>query len=163
MGKVTRKGGGIQRLRTGAKELSGVTGKVGFFESAKYPDGTPVAYVASIHEHGYAPGNIPPRPMMRPTIAEQSAQWSRDFGEGAKAVVVGRYSAAQVMDAVGMKAAGDVAKTISEIKSPPLAPATVDARRRRYADGKTTGNLTKPLVDTAVMVTSVTHITERKA
>lgn len=154
--------GGVKQLVAVMKELEGVVGKVGFFESAKYVDGTPVAYVASIHEFGYAEGGIPARPFFRPTIQEQGPAWGEAFGKGAKAIAKGRYTPFQVMDAVGQLAAGDVKKTISEIQSPPLDPDTIAARRRRYKDKKTTGNLSKPLVDTALMINSVTNETTQK-
>jgi hypothetical protein len=141
--------------------LEGVSGKVGYFESAKYTDGTPVASIAAVHEFGYAEGKIPPRPTMRPTIAKKSGEWSKNFGGGAKAIAAGTMTATQVMEAVGMAAAGDVRKTIAELKAPPLKEATIDRRKRRYADKNTTGNLAKPLVDTAVMVNAVTHLTEK--
>lgn len=165
MGKAIRKREGAQRLAIAVGDLDGLVGKVGFFDTAKYADGTPVAYVASIHEFGAAEQGIPPRPFFRPTIAERSAEWTKQFGQGARAVAKGTFTASQVMDAVGLGAAGDVAKTIAGITTPPLKDATIAARRRRYANPKlgkkTKGNLAKPLVDTAVMVNSVTHIVER--
>jgi len=158
---MRRSGPGARAVLARVAGLAEVSGKVGFFESAKYPDGTSVAYVASIQEMGYAEGNIPPRPFMRPTIAKESKEWTKQFGFGAKRVALGEMTPTQVMDAVGLAAAGSVAKTIAEVQTPPLKESTVNARKRRYADRKTTGNLTKPLVDTAVMVTSVTHLTEQ--
>ena len=163
MGKAIRKREHALRLEVAARELSNVQGKVGFFESAKYPDGTPVAYVAAVQEFGYSEGGIPPRPFMRTTASEQGGSWTEAFGKGAKAIARGTFTPHQVMDAVGQLAAGDIRKKISEITSPPLQPATVAARRRRYKDKKTTGSLTKPLVDTAVMVNSVTNVVEDKA
>lgn len=161
--KTRRSGPGAQAVLARVQGLAGVAGKVGFFESAKYPDGTPVAYVASIHEFGYAEGNIPPRSFMRPTIAEHSKEWAKQFGGGAKRVAEGTMTPSQVMDAVGLAAAGEVAKTIAGIKEPPLQESTIEARKHRYADKKTTGNLSKPLVDTAVMVNSITSVTEQKS
>lgn len=158
----TSTNGGTRQLIAVMKELEGVVGKVGFFESAKYADGTPVAYVASIQEFGSAPQGIPARPFFRTTIAEQGGEWGDAFGKGAKAIAKGTYTPFQVMDAVGQLAAGDVKNKISEISEPPLDPDTIAARRRRYADKKTTGSLTKPLVDTAVMINSVTNETTQK-
>lgn len=163
MGKAIRKRELSMRLAVAAQELNNVQGKAGFFESAKYPDGTPVAYVAAIQEFGYAEGGIPPRSFMRTTANEQGKHWTEAFSKGAKAIVRGTFSPKQVMDAVGQLAAGDIRKKISEIQSPPLEAATVAARRRRYANKGATGNLTKPLVDTAIMVNSVTNIVEEKA
>jgi len=64
------------------------------------------------------------------------------------------------MDAVGARAAGDIAKNISEVWEPPLKEATVRARARRYASREITPSLRKPLVDTARMVSSLTHTVE---
>lgn len=165
--KVVRKpgpNGGTRELIATMKALEGVVGKVGFFESAKYNDkkGTPVAYVAAIHEYGSAPQGIPARPFFRPTIAREGAAWGVAFGKGAKAIVKGNQTPFSVMDAVGQLAAGDVKRTIADLQSPPLDPDTIAARRRRYKDKKTTGNLTKPLVDTSIMVDSVTNETTQK-
>lgn len=135
--------------------LQGDPGAVGWFESSKYPSGVPVAYVASIHEFGYGP--IPPRPFMRPTIGAQGGEWAKLFGQAAKAVALGRITSDNAMTQICAKAAGDVAVTISRIQAPPLKPATVAARRRRYADRGKTGNLTKPLVDTAVLVATISY------
>lgn len=137
------------------KGLESDPGAVGWFETAKYPSGAPVAYVASIQEFGWGP--IPPRPFMRPTIGEQSASWSQLFGKAAKAVAAGKLTADAAMTQICAKAAGDVAVTISRITAPPLKPTTVAARRRRYADKNTTGNLTKPLVDTGLMIGTITY------
>lgn len=161
MVKVTRKPGpAAERLAVALKNLDGKIGKVGWFETAKYDDGTPVAYVASIHEFGYPEGGIPPRPFMRPTISEKRAEWRGIADKGARAVLRGTATSATVLEALGMKAAGDIAKTIASIQSPPLAEATVEARQRQYADRGTTGNLNKPLVDTALMVNSITSTVE---
>jgi hypothetical protein len=160
VGRVVRKREGVEQVRIAVKGLDGTTGKVGYFETAKYPDGTPVAYVAAIQEFGAQEQGIPARPTMRPTIAAQSSEWSRQFGAGARAVVNGRATAVQVMGAVGMLAAGDVAKAVAALTAPPLAEATIDKRRSRYADKNKTGNLSKPLVDTSIMVGSITHAVE---
>lgn len=160
MGKVIRKREAVEQVRIAVEGLGDTAGKVGYFESSKYPDGTPVAYVAAIQEFGADEQGIPARPTMRPTIAAQSPEWARQFGAGARAVVQGKTTAPKVMEAVGMLAAGDVRKAIAELSAPPLAESTVAARRRRYADKKTKGNLSKPLVDTAVMVNALTHVVE---
>lgn len=163
MAKVVRKPGpAAARFDTAIKALDSKVGKVGWFPSAKYDDGTPVAYVASIHEFGYPEGNIPARPFMRPTAEAKQREWGRLAKQGAKAILNGSQTAEGVLDLLGQKAAGDVAKTIAKIQSPPLAEATVDRRRAQYSDTKTTGSLTKPLVDTAVMIGSITNSVEDK-
>ncbi len=165
-------GPAANRFKVAMAELAkDKVGKVGWFESARYNDknATPVAYVASIHEFGTASAGrgrttiIPPRPFFRPTIAEQggvNGAWAQVAKVGAQNILKGSMNSKQAMDMLGLKAAGDIAKTISKIQSPPLAAATVANRQRRYSDRKTVGNLTKPLVDTGVMVSTLTHAVE---
>lgn len=156
MGRMARKGSTVD-VAQAAASLNDLVGKVGFFEAAKYPDGTPVAYVASIQEFGSSAQNIPPRPFMRPAVAANSDKWAKAFGKGANAILKGRFTAAQVMASVCEDAAGEVRKAIAAVNNPPLAESTVAARRRGYADKKTTGSLTKPLVATGLMVASVSY------
>jgi len=76
---------------------------------------------------------------------------------GMNQAAAGKMTADQVWDQVGMKAAGDVRKAISEVQKPPLKQSTVDARLAKMADGKTVGNLRKPLVETAIMFNAVSY------
>jgi hypothetical protein len=173
---------GFEVLITRLKELDGIETKVGFFPSAKYEDGTQVAYVASIQEFGSGP--IPPRPFFRPTITAEQANWSNYAAQGAKAVLAGRLTAFQVMDGLGERAQEDVKETINQITSPPLSPITLELRAMKYKnpDLKITGRLIgevaakvrqpgyvlasgtpdKPLIDTKTAITTLTHTTEIK-
>lgn len=132
-----------ERIVAAMEGLAGAAGKVGWFETAAYKDGTPVAYVATIHEFGTS--RIPARPFMRPAVAEYGPQWVQQIGEGAKAALRGSVSARDVLEIVTLRAAGDVAKSITAVTSPALSPATV--KRKGF---------TKPLVDTGQMIQSVT-------
>lgn len=78
-------------------------------------------------------------------MAEYGPEWVRLMGEGAKAMLAGSHTAAQVLEMVALKAAGDVGKAIAAVTSPALAPSTV----------KRKGNA-KPLVETGQMIQSVT-------
>jgi len=152
-------GEGSKKLQAAIDALASKRVKVGWFESSKYPDGTPVAYVAAIQELGYGP--IPPRPTLRPTAIEQKPEWSKLAARGAKAILNGA-DAGQMMETIGLKAAGDVAKAIASLSSPPLKEKTVKARMGKRADKRTVGSLTKPLVDTAILVGSLSHVVEDK-
>lgn len=123
--------------------LENLEGKVGWFESATYPDGTPVAYVATIHEHGAGP--IPARPFMRPAVAEYGPEWLELLGKGAKAALNGTTSPRAVLEAVTLRAAGDVGRAIEAVTSPALKPMTI-ARK----------GFSKPLIDTGQMFRSIT-------
>ncbi len=133
--------------------LDGLVGKTGWFETAKYADGTPVAYVATVQEYGSPEGGIPPRPTLRPTAADkgrQGGEWSDLVRDGARAALDGRIAPAVVLEHLTLKAAGDVAKSISALMAPPLSPQTI-ARK----------GFSKPLVETGQMLQSVTGVVER--
>ena len=131
----------------GRKEI-----KVGFFESAKYPDGTPIAYVAAIQEFGHGP--IPPRPFMRPAEQQNAAKWQKGIAAGVKAALNGEVTIEHALEQVGMVAAGDVRKAIRAVTAPPLADSTIRARQGRLKGKKSASN--KPLVDTGQMIQAVT-------
>src|SRR5579859_3473356 len=118
-----------KNLKVALKNLQGKVGKVGWFEKSKYEDGTPVAYVATIQEYGFPAKNIPPRPFLRPTILKQQAEWRKIAESGAKAILAGKSSVGNVMEALGLKAAGDVRKAITLVFHPPLSPRTIAARQ----------------------------------
>lgn len=132
--------------------------KVGWFSSAHYPDGTPVAYVALIQELGAPAVHIPPRPFIRPTIKAQRDVWAKLLRDGAKAVIKGKFTAYQVLEGVGMQSAGDIRKTITQVESPPLKESTIKARARLLASKEITASLEKPLIATRLMMNSTTNV-----
>lgn len=103
---------------------------------------------------------IPPRPTVRPTITRDKATWLKNMMAGAKKVLRGQITAAEVMEAVALAAAGGIAKTIAELTAPPLKASTVAARRRKMSNNKIVGSLTKPLVATGIMLNTVTGKSE---
>ena len=131
--------------------------QVGWFESAKYGDGVPVAGIAAQNEYGNPKMGIPPRPFLRNTIESQSPTWSKIIEQGASAVVAGSHSIENVLNKLGLKAAADIKNGISSGNFTPLKQSTIDARLRKKADGKTVGSLDKPLVEEAIMINTITH------
>lgn len=129
----------LAEMANNLSEFDGQVAKVGWFESAQYEDGTPVAFVATIQEFGAPAARIPPRPFFRPTIDEKSQEWVDSVAKGARAVAAGRLSATQVLEAVGQKAAGDVRYTISRVNSPALSPVTLLLRKWRREGKRITG------------------------
>ena len=150
------------QLAFALKNLDGKVGKVGWFAKSKYDDAesTPVAYVAAQNEYGNPNKNIPARPFMRPTIAQQQEAWRKLAENGAKQVLKGNYTASDVMQLLGLKAAGDVKETISKLLEPPLSPVTIQRRLARRSNKSTLGLLTKPLVDTGIMLNTLTNTVE---
>lgn len=163
MKTIRTSGEGKKRLEHALKNLDGKVGKVGWFQSAKYNDknATNVAYVAAIHEFGVPEKNIPARSFMRPTISEKSNEWRDVVHQLAVQVLKGELTIEQVMDGIGLKAAGDIREAIATLTSPAIKDATIKARTRKYAD-KSISASSKPLVDTKVLLNTLTNMVEKK-
>ena len=63
-------------LERAPKEFENMVAQVGIPSGIQYEDGTDVAFVAAIHEFGAPAANIPARPFIMPTVAEQKDQWT---------------------------------------------------------------------------------------
>lgn len=137
-------------------------GKVGWFKGAKYADGTQVAYVATIQEYGVPEKNIPPRPTMRPTVSAKQNEWKNISEQLIKGILDNGGSIEKVLDAIGQRAAGDIRETIRTLQSPPLKQSTIDARLSKKADKTTLGLLSKPLIDSKILLNSLTSVVEDK-
>lgn len=136
MGRVTRNTVPSQTFLAACKEMGEFNSKVGWLEGKNYPDGTSVAYVATIQEFGDPSHNIPPRPFMRTTIVERQKEWAALMARLSARVVTGKMTVYQAYEGLGLQAAGDVRLTISQIQDPPLSPITIAIRARLKQDGR---------------------------
>ncbi len=139
---VKRTGGKkLQRLlrEAGKGGVSGV--KVGFFSTARYEDGTPVAAVAAWNEFGTK--TISERPFFRNALAESERSVGRILQAGldTKKMVVDEHLAGRV----GAYVQGKIQDSITALKEPPNSPSTIRAKQS-----------SNPLVDTGFMRDSVT-------
>lgn len=170
-------------IKKALAELNSKEIRVGFFDTAKYPDGTPIAYVAAIQEFGHK--SIPPRPFMRPAENKNKSKWAKQIAQGIKAAMGGEITIEQALEQVALGAAGDVKKAIKAVNSPPLSLLTLLLRKHKKDPdgeriggkfiGKKAGEIgfmgprpksdksmsisgvsTKPLVDTGMMIQAVT-------
>ena len=134
MTKVTRKAGsvGFDDLKIRITELNKLSAFVGWLESAKYDDNTPVAGVAAVHEYGSPARAIPPRPFFRVAIEKNYDDWMQLIKSGAQSILKGEMDAEQVMNLIGLKSSGDVKNAIVDLKTPPLKPETI--RRKGQSD-----------------------------
>lgn len=161
--KVNRvKGDADRNFKIAIQDIKGKIGKVGWFENSKYENGFQVAMAAAISEYGWPQHNIPPRPMLRPTIIREEAKWKRLIAAGVSAILKGNVTSTLVMESLVEKAAGDVKQTISQIYDPPLKESTIRARRSKRKDKKTVGRLTKPLIDSGILLGSVLGRVEKR-
>lgn len=183
MAKVIRKAGPDKAaFENMIRVIDGRKARVGWFESAQYPSGTPVAYVAAIQEFGSAAQGIPPRPFMRPTVDARRVAWAALVARGARAALKGDAEPLTVLSLLGEQAAGDVKRTITKVTVPPLSPVTLVLRQWRKGgipiSGKSVGlaaalinegvinpfSVTatgaKPLVETGLMLRTLTSVVE---
>lgn len=143
--------GNAERLEASIRELDRKVVKVGYFETARYPDGTPVAGVAVVQEFGSVSQGIPLRPTFGPAI-NGSKQMQRDaIAAAVRRSVSGSQTVSTGLEQLGGAMVGEIQEAIADLTSPPLSPITI-ARK---------GN-DKPLVDTGLMLQSVTYTVENK-
>lgn len=138
----------IKELSLSLKQLSKAELVVGWVDNSLYDDGASVAKIAIIQEYGSPNKNIPPRPFMRPAIAENQSKWVETI---TKAVVEKGMNTKQALNVLGLQIQGDLQQAIENVVSPSLAPSTMKAR---IAKGNTNA---KPLIDTSKMIKSVTY------
>ena len=134
--------------------------KAGVFGNAQYNNGVSVGMVANVQEFGLPSKNIPPRSFMRTTVAEQRSKWAKIAESYARNGEVTSTMGVAMMRAIGAIAEGDIKSKIASIQEPPLSPRTVAARARKRADKTITSTLTKPLVDTGLLLSSIHHVVE---
>lgn len=146
----------LQMLR----DLDKKVGKVGWLDGKAYKDGPIVAMVAMQNEYGNATLRIPPRPFLRPTIKAREKAWSEIARRTANQVLEGKAKTEKIFELVGQQASGDFRKAITKVQEPPLAHATVAARIYARKGKGIIGKLLKPLIDSGVMMNSLTYAVE---
>lgn len=144
----------FKQLDLRLRELQSKQGKVGWFESARYENGMPVAAIAAQNELGNPAKNIPPRPTMRPALIENQDRIRDIAASGAKQIIAGKATPAGVMETLTLFVEGEVSRNIATITEPPLSPKTLAARKRKG------NNSAKPLVDTGLELATLTSVVE---
>jgi hypothetical protein len=139
MGRAVRKVTPVRlALDQFIKDMGDYSVRIGWFSTAKYPNGTPTAYVASIHEFGAPSRGIPARSFIRPTITLKSSDWSQQMRYYAKQIVKGQENTVDALEKLAIVARGDVEATLARIKEPPLSRLTVYIRKFIKEGGKVT-------------------------
>lgn len=134
------------------KSMNNATVESGWFETATYPDGTPVAYVMAVNELGYvADGGreiIPARPHMR-LAAQECLPVARKIAEwGVVAVAKGTETPEAVMGKIGLHLEGEIVKSIRNGGWQPNAASTIAKK-----------GFDKPLIDSGLAWQSVSSKT----
>ncbi len=144
--------------------------KVGWVARKKYPDSEmTTAGVGLIAEEGSLKRNIPPRPIMRPTIKEQTPKWKKIVEIEIKKILDGKQTNEGALNILGLRVAADFRRKITEITDPPLKESTVkgrvhqlnQTRKRKLKYANVTDSFRKPLVFTKIFLSSLTHSVEK--
>lgn len=141
--------------------------KAGWFENSRYNNNTPIGGIAAVQNYGATINQskgenswtivIPPTHFMENCQSGNKEKWKNMIKNAWTSVFLGNITPDKAMEKIGMLIEGDIAKAIIDVNSPSLADSTIQNRKNRYKDKKTTGNLTKRLVDTGQMLDSVSH------
>ena len=143
----------VDALSLQLKALESRSVEVGFFDTDYYPDGTPVAYVAAVQEF------VQPRPFFRPATVSQSDAISAMVTSAVSNVAAGA-DVESSLAIVGEVVSGMVKEGIISVTSPALSPVTIYNRQHRKDKQRTTS--VKPLVDTGLMLQSVSSAVVKK-
>ena len=138
-----------RRLEKALRSLSENCAFVGFEGEMTYPDGTKVADVAAKNEFGDS--KTPSRPFMRQALQKNQSQMTSFIQDVVNAIVDGSETAESGLDLIGELGEEYIRLSIDEGDFVPNAPSTI---ARKKSD--------KPLIDTGLMRSSVTHKTGRK-
>ena len=120
---------------------------VGFFSTAKYPDGTPVAAVAAWNEFGTEQG-IPERPFLRNSVGDAEDVIMPVLKEGIdpKDMALDRITAGKVGEAMKSR----IQREITQLREPPNAPSTLARKAPK----------TNPLIDEGIMRAATSYEVE---
>ena len=151
MAGVTFKGGKkLKKLLNTALKGGKQTVEVGFFETARYPDGTPVAQVAVTNEFGARNAGrngkvvIPERPFFRnanKTVQPKLFKLLKFSLDPKRMIVDDRLA-----DKLGTVFQREIQDSITNMNSPSNAPATIELKKS-----------SSPLIDTSLMRNSATY------
>ena len=128
-------------LRKKLNEMHNKKVSVGYFSNSTYPDGTPVAYVASIMEFGEM--HTPARPTIRPSLEKNKAKYYDLINKAIVNSLNGSDFKTGLM-IVGKMGAEDIQAEIRNLQNPPLSIKTILKKGH-----------SKPLMDTKVMYNAV--------
>lgn len=162
---TTSSGGDIIRktMKEAARKHRNPDIDVGFFATARYDDGTYVATVAAINEHGTADRTIPERPFFRLAL--------NDVPDGIY-YIVKRYINRKTLrvtiplaNRIGNYVRGAVVKSIVDLDRPANAPSVkaaklqkaTKANRKKSSKGGKFAGIATPLIDSGVMRDSVAY------
>jgi len=127
--------------------------KAGVLRGAYNADtGASIASYAYWNEYGTTDGHIPPRPFLRQTKEEKSADWCRFVEKNANFKQIEKDKCEGMLIRLGEGIKGNIKETIQKGSFTPDAESTVKAKMRK---GKSEPN--HPLIDTGDLLKSIQY------
>ncbi len=147
---VDRDKGYARLLRATRERMPNLAVGVLHDEAHKDGNGKTVAEIGEIHELGL--GNVPARPWLRPVVDGRRALVMQRLARVAQAVALGRATAREGMDLLGLDLVRIIKARIVAGIAPELAEST--KRRKQNSAGQYKNT---PLINTAQFLGSITH------
>lgn len=119
--------------------------------SQRYPDGTSLLMVAAVNQFGSVSGRIPQRDYMGPGGRLAIERTEPIVARGVKDINAGKATKEQVLSKMGPFAQAAFQDAITELKDPPNAQATIDAK-----------GSSNPLIDTGALRGAMTWVVRGK-
>lgn len=114
------------------------------------------AEIGYLMENGVPEQNVPARPHLVPGVRDARPRVNEYLRQAARLAVEGKPEAVlRAYAAAGLAAQSAIKARIRNVIPPPLAPATLAARRARGRKGTT------PLLDTAQYMNSITFVVRK--
>lgn len=151
-----------KELEANINRIDKKVAKVGWFEKSRYENGQYVAQIAYQNEMGNPDKNIPARPFITQAIIKDEKLWGDILTDQARLIIEGRSTIERAFEIVGGVAAGSIKESIAALQKPALKESTIKRRMQKYKNKQLVGGLTKPLIETALMLNSVSHVVEGK-
>lgn len=146
--------GGLNQITANLRKLAKTEVLVGIPAAENIRKDEPIGNAALlfIHTHGSDINNIPPRPVLQPSIAANQSIILPELRKAAEAASEGQPFIDQ-LDAAGTIAANSAKRWFTDPRNnwPDNAPATVEAK-----------GSDQPLIDEGELRRSITHVTRTK-
>jgi len=125
--RIIRRNNNIPRVIQSLKDLKKYDIEVGIFGSS----GTEYVIIAGVQEFGITIRKergsivIPERSFLRSTFDDKNNEWFKFMRKQMEHVINGRINAQMLCERLGAKMVGDIQEKLTDINSPPNAPATI--------------------------------------
>ena len=147
---------GYERIKRELEKMHGSYTKVGLPSEAKpksgrgqkkYDDMSEVATVLAVHEWGAPNKGIPERSTMRTSFDENVLNLQKIRNSEYNKILSGKSNVKKSLGVMGSFLSNKTKQKIVDLKFPPNKPSTVNRK-----------GSSNPLVDTAQMLNSITHV-----